>query len=91
MSDQDFLTLMVKKTCPCSVQRIFLEAKLKISLEKIDILNIFAQNNYDCGYTLELVAEKIRYTPANSSLRGYTLYGNVFLMLCQVTSLSKTH
>ena len=39
---------------PMKYSGIFLEEKLKISLEKkIDILLIFAQN-IDCGYTLEL-------------------------------------
>ena len=42
----------IMKTCLCNIQRIFHKQKLKFSLKKKDIFNIFAQN-IDRGCTLE--------------------------------------
>ena len=43
----------ITKTCPCNIQRIFLNSKKgKFHWKKFDIFNIFAQN-IDCGYMLE--------------------------------------
>ena len=43
---------MHAKTGACNIQRIFQHKKLKLSLEKNNIFNIFSQSN-NCGCTLE--------------------------------------
>ena len=47
-----FSIITVLRKLAHAINRVFLALKLKISIEKCDIFNIFAQN-IDCGYALE--------------------------------------
>ena len=60
------MRINIEKTCPSNKQGTFL---LKISFEKFDIFNMFAQN-IDCGHTLELphLGESNKYCTCTHNL-----------------------